>query len=110
MQDYWNTYFKQEKIEEKMKLKFSELVNDFKEEVSNHAKKVIEEFEIELLPYLFEDTSDNLRNALMECMKSDSAKKIRQQIFDENKDEIINGEIEKLKKDVEHWKNLNLYF
>ena len=100
MSDYWNEYFEQEGLEEKLKIKFSELVGSFKKETEGLIKRVIGDLESEYLPYLFEDTSQNLRNVLMNAMESDAAKTLREKLIREFRDQIENETIKDLEQTI----------
>ncbi|MBE3140166.1 MAG: hypothetical protein IMZ53_06245 [Thermoplasmata archaeon] len=108
MSDYWKKYFSPENdIEGKLKEKFSEMVSAFKKETEDHIKQVLGDLETEYLACLFEDTGQNLRNVLMECMMHESNRELRDKIFTEHREEIINEKIAQLETDLALEKRIN---
>ena len=98
MKNYWEIYFSAGAIEEKLQKEFQEMVAKFREQTKGLLEEVLGDLETKYLSYLFDDTATNLRNALIDCMRHESMRELRDQIFNEHKEEIYDNKMDELEK------------
>jgi len=101
------------------------LIDGFKKQLAKAAEEVLGNIYCDLIPNIESDAWTNMRNQLIEglCNYNNRKiqgqydfKKIRQTIYQEYRDDIIQdlnqdmlGEIKSLKKEVEYYRNLPRY-